>query len=213
VTILTASNLARLDWLEHGFGTRLAEIDQDKMVSLRQVHSSLVLVVRGATGCAGQGDALVSSDPGLPLSIRTADCLPILMADPLTRTVAAVHAGWRGSAAGIATATLARMRDKFGTHPADVQVAIGPGIGPCCYEVGPEVLAQFGQSRATPRSESAAGHLDLSAANRRELERAGVPSANIESLGMCTSCDAERFYSWRREGDRAGRMVSFIGLR
>lgn len=138
------------------------------------------------------------------MSIRTADCFPILLADPVHRAVAAVHAGWRGTAAEIATGTLRRMRDEYGTQPADVFAAIGPGIGACCYRVGEEVARRFGKNSA--------GHLDLAQENQRQLIRVGVPHAHIDLIGACTFCDAARFHSFRREGERAGRMISFISI-
>lgn len=205
MSVLTSSLLARLnrehDWLEHGFGTRNAAIDQAEMASLKQIHSNLSLVADGP-GCVGEGDALITGAPDVAVSIRTADCFPILLADPKTRVVAAVHAGWRGTAAGIVQATLARMQSDFGTDPGNVYAAIGPGIGPCCYEVGVEVARQFGRQQA--------GNLDLAADNRNQLVAAGVKPERIEQVGGCTFCNPAQFFSWRRDHDRSGRMISFI---
>jgi hypothetical protein len=205
---LTSSVLEKLPWLQHGFGTRAAPLSQDGMASLKQIHSSLSLVAGSVAnrldGCVGEGDALVTAEPGVTVSIRTADCYPILLADPLHRAVAAVHAGWRGTAAQIVQETLQHMRREFGTLPADVLAAIGPGIGVCCYRVGEEVARRFGKDEA--------GNLDLADENLRQLTRAGVPRGQIDVMGACTFCDAERFHSFRREGERAGRMISYIGL-
>ena len=120
----------------------------------------------------GEGDALLEDQPGSVVAVKTADCIPILLVDERRRAVAAVHAGWRGTAARIAADAVAAMGERFGTRPEDLHAAIGPGIGACCYEVGPEVAAQFGgQGR---------GHIDLTAANRRQLEEAGVtPRASL----------------------------------
>lgn len=203
MSLLQAPALSQIRWLEHGFGTRGSNLSQDGMASLRQIHSGLCLAV-SEPGCAGDGDGLVTAAPGLALSIRTADCYPILLADPRTRSVAAVHAGWRGTAAGIVREALSLMRELYGVEPRGVVAAIGPGIGGCCYEVGEEVARRFGLDRA--------GRVDLASANRQTLIDAGVPAPQIESLALCTFCDS-RFYSFRREKDKAGRMISFIRVK
>ena len=156
MSVLTSSLLGN-DWLEHGFGTRNANLDQAAMASVKQIHSDVTYVAREA-GCVGEGDALVTRTQGVAVSVRTADCFPILLADPETRAVAAIHAGWRGTAAGVVRASLDRMRSEFGTDPKNVFAAIGPGIGGCCYEVGVEVARQFGMT--------AAGNLDLAVENK-----------------------------------------------
>jgi len=173
------------------------------MASLRQIHSADV-VVAATAGCLGEGDALLTNRPGLALSVRTADCLPILLADVRQKIIAAVHAGWRGTAAGVAVNVLRKMQTEFGTNAADINVAIGPGIGPCCYEVGPEVAAEFGLTGRV--------HLDLAAENRRRLIAAGLPESQIETLDYCTRCRADLFHSWRRDGPAAGRMLSHIEI-
>jgi YfiH family protein len=201
--ILHSPLLSQLAWIDHGFGTRLAPLSQAGMASLKQIHSALALAAQ-RPGCAGEGDALVTGAPGLPLSVRSADCYPILLADTRNRAVAAVHAGWRGTAAGIVVESIAKMRAQFGTSPADIVAAIGPGIGVCCYEVGAEVARLFGLEGA--------GRIDLAAANRRQLIGTGVPEPHIDALGGCTFCGAARFYSFRRQREQAGRMISYIGL-
>ena len=173
------------------------------MASLEQFHSAAVLVADRA-GSAGHGDALVTNLPAMTVSVRTADCFPILLADARNRAVAAVHAGWRGTAAHIVTGTLREMHERFGTNAGDVFAAIGPGIGVCCYEVGIEVARQFGLGQA--------GRIDLAAANRGQLIAAGVPNGHIEIMGGCTQCDARRFHSFRRDRNHAGRMISFAGV-
>jgi YfiH family protein len=202
--VLTSPILESLPWLEHGFGTRQAPLSQDGMASLKQIHSSLSLVADRREGCVGEGDALVTGEAGITVSIRTADCLPILLADPVGRAVAAIHAGWRGTHAHIVTETIGRMRSEFGSEAAKLVAAIGPGIGPCCYEVGEDVARLFGMERA--------GRLDLASANVSQLIDAGVPRDQIGVSGRCTFCDPVQFYSWRRDHDRAGRMISFIGV-
>jgi YfiH family protein len=128
-----------------------------------------------------------------------------LLADARTRAVAAVHAGWRGTAAEIVIHALHRMRDDFGTDPKDVYAVIGPGIGACCYQVGEDVALQFGRKIAV--------HLDLAAVNRRQLLMAGMSGEQIDAVGSCTFCDAEMFHSFRRDKEQAGRMISYIGTR
>jgi YfiH family protein len=200
--ILHSPLLSQLAWIDHGFGTRLAPLSQQGMASLKQIHSAVALVAN-QPGRAGEGDALLTNSPRLLLSVRTADCCPILLADTKNRAVAAVHAGWRGTAAGVVVETIARLRTQFGTSPVDIVAAIGPGIGVCCYEVGPEVAQLFGAEGA--------GRIDLAAANRCQLIDAGVEERNIDVLGSCTFCDAALFYSFRREKEQAGRMISYIG--
>lgn len=201
--ILTSPLLSQFEWLEHGFGTRLDLVSQERMASLQQVHSATVLVAEEPAGCAGTGDSLICNHPGTVLSVRTADCFPVLMADSRTHAVAAVHAGWRGTASEIVIQTLLRMREEFGTDPQDVVAVIGPGIGACCYHVGEEVALRFGRKKA--------GHLDLAAVNRRQLLMAGLAGENIDAVGSCTYCDAENFHSFRRDKEQAGRMISYVG--
>ncbi len=202
---LRAGVLESLGWLEHGFGTRGAELPE-KLAGLKQVHSDVIIRAE-SPGLCGDGDALVTNLEGLAISIRTADCYPVLLADARNRPVAAIHAGWRGTAARIVQKTIEKMAVDFGTTPGDIHAAVGPGIGGCCYKVGPEVACQFGDAVLTRHLRT---HLDLATENRKQLEAAGVPPQNIEALGICTFCDAERFFSYRREKETAGRMTSFI---
>lgn len=190
-----------LPWIEHGFGTR--ESFPVDGASLKQVHSDHVIVA-DREGILGEGDALVTNLAGLAISIRTADCYPVLLADRKNEAIAAIHAGWRGTAARIVSRTLEQMRKNYETNPSDVLAAIGPGIGGCCYEVGDEVAREFGFSGRT--------HLDLLSENRKQLVNCGVPAENVEALNVCTFCDAERFFSYRREKESSGRMTSFIRI-
>jgi polyphenol oxidase len=166
-----------------------------------------------------RADGLVSGDPSLMLSVRVADCAALLIADSRRGAVAAVHAGWRGTAAGIAAAAVAQLRKLHGSDPRDLVAALGPSIGPCCYTVGEELREAFrraGQDdvdlgrwfRVDERLE-----LDLWTANRDQLEAAGVPGSAIHVSGLCTACHPEWFYSYRREGTAAGRLVGFIRAR
>jgi purine-nucleoside/S-methyl-5'-thioadenosine phosphorylase / adenosine deaminase len=201
------SALDGLTWLEHGFGTRHApDLTTDaRIVMVRQVHSDVCVAAHGRTGLIGEGDAVLENVPGHLAGVKTADCLPILLVDEEHRAVAAVHAGWRGTVLGIVRAAVGKMREEFGTRPARIHAAIGPGIGKCCFEVGPEVAAQFG---VTGRAK-----IDLAETNRRLLLDAGVPVAQIHAAGLCTMCGVADFHSYRRDKERAGRMLSVVGVR
>ncbi len=200
-----ARALDEFEWLVHGFGTRLAA--RPEAATVKQVHSAVCIAAEGRAGCLGQGDALLEHTPGRLVAVKTADCIPVLLADARNRAVAAVHAGWRGSAAGIAQAALRAMGERYGTRPEDVHAAIGPGIGPCCYEVGPEVAAEFGLPRNGPVK------LDLAEINRRQLIEAGLKPERVAAAGLCTRCHEAEFHSFRRDRERAGRMYSVIGIR
>jgi polyphenol oxidase len=202
--IYRVRELEALSWLIHGFGTRLSSIPTDVVTTVKQIHSANCVFAGGRSGNLGQGDALLDNTSGAALAVKTADCVPILLADERLRAVAAVHAGWRGTVAGIAQRAVESMRDRFGTDPADLSAALGPAIGECCYEVGPEVAAHFGrQERA---------RIDLVEANRRQLVAAGLAERRIHAACLCTMCRGDEFHSYRRDGQAAGRMYSFIGI-
>ncbi len=199
--------LDAFSWLEHGFGTRTADVPQlySNLAMLKQVHSTDCVAAGGRSGIVAVGDALLESLPGAVVAVRTADCIPIVLVDERHRAVAAVHAGWRGTVARIGPRAVAAMRERFGTEPADLHAAIGPGIGKCCYEVGPEVAVHFGeQGRA---------HIDLAEANRLQLIASGVTPGRIYASNLCTMCRPEEFHSYRRDREAAGRMHSFAGIR
>jgi YfiH family protein len=213
--VYRSDSLEKLDWLGHGFGTR-SSIDWPKTTSLttvRQIHSNRVIVARHP-GNLGEGDALITNVPGLSLAIRTADCLPILMADTKNRAVAAIHAGWRGTAQEIALESLEAMANEFGTISENVVIAIGPGIGPCCYDVGAEVARQF--SAWFPDYQGLTDmpvKIDLAEANVRQMRRNGGTNRQIDSSDLCTRCLPGVFHSYRRDREAAGRMVSAIWIR
>jgi YfiH family protein len=216
---------------------------EQSLITLRQIHSDVVHIFSEAPEEAPRGDAALSGQAGLLLGIQTADCVPILLADTKRRVVGAVHAGWRGTLARLVAKTLGRMRLEFGTRPEDVVAALGPAIGPCCYEVGPEVAQAFsGQFAGAaewfegPFERLATGEepnplpwltmmppghepppervqLDLRAANRAQLIEAGLNPRNIAVSALCTGCRSDLFFSYRKEGHRTGRMMSVIGIR
>ena len=205
--VYRVEELDALPWLVHGFGTRLVDVPAlfGNLATLKQIHSAICVPGEGRAGELGRGDALIENTPGSVVAVKTADCIPILLVDERRRAVAAVHAGWRGTVAGIAGRAVEAMAERLGTAPADLHAAIGPGIGKCCYEVGPEVAAQFGeQGRA---------HIDLPEANRRQLIDAGVTPERIYASNLCTMCRPDEFHSFRRDKEAAGRLYSFAGIR
>jgi YfiH family protein len=215
------------------------------LVDVRQIHSNLVLLASAADASRKrprEADGLMTDEPGLLLGVRTADCIPILVADRKRRAVAAFHAGWRGTVQRIVESGIGRMRLLFGSRPEDLVAAIGPGIGPCCYAVGEEVLSSFESQFAYARelfrevydsntvrikypmlfmTQRAPGHspigpslhLNLIEANRRQLLAAGLKPRAIHLIGGCTSCQPELFFSHRASQGQAGRMMSVIGIR
>lgn len=182
-----------------------------RLLLLKQVHGTAVR--RAPWSGRPEGDAAVAEQPGLILGIETADCLPVLVVDPVRRAVAAAHAGWRGTAAGVARSAVAALV-AGGSRPTDLVAATGPGIGPCCYEVGDELRAAFGEAgtaffRPGPRGRP---RLDVRAANERQLRDAGIAEERIHRVADCTYCRAELYHSYRREGRHAGRMISYVGF-
>ena len=211
--VYRSPELEELSWLSHGFGTRLSPgwPHGARLATARQIHSNRVLTAREA-GLIGEGDALISDQQGIFLAIRTADCLPILIADPRNRAVAAVHAGWRGTVSDIVSKTLEALEQEFGSRPEDLRVAIGPGIGACCFEVGPEVAVQFQPFFPERTDFTKRTQIDLAETIARQLRRNGVTESQFAVSRLCTRCDAEQFESYRREREAAGRMVAAIGI-
>jgi hypothetical protein len=211
--VYRAETLAGMEWLDHGFGTRLSDgWVPGPLASAKQVHSARWIEASGP-GRLGEADALITAVPGLYVGVRTADCVPILIADDRNRAVAAVHAGWRGSADAIVLEVLRAMAERYGSRPAEMAAAIGPAVCGECYEVGPEVAARF--SRWFPERSDLNGRarLDLVEANRRQLVEAGLDPARISTGAPCTVSHPDEFFSWRRDQERTGRMVAAIAVR
>ncbi|MFL6416714.1 MAG: peptidoglycan editing factor PgeF [Bryobacteraceae bacterium] len=206
--IYRCSALDEFPWQQHGFGTRQAQ--PPVHVTLRQVHSNIVRDAHGLEDREAEGDALVTDEIGRAVGVRTADCVPILLLDVTKRAVAAVHAGWRGTAAQILPAAIQTLGNEFGSEPKDIRAAIGPCIRPCCYEVGSEVADQFSEIYVTKGLGSAKWYMNLPAANRSQLLESGVLPGHIFDLGACTVCQAPDYFSYRREPENAGRMISSI---
>ena len=187
-----------------------------RLVTAKQVHSKIVLAVpadapTGPTERLGRGDALVSNQPEWMIGVRTADCLPIVVVGANQRTVGVIHAGWRGTVADISGHAVRALLCQFGTQPSEIWAAIGPGIGACCFEVGPEVAVQFEEIFPERVDLNHRTRVDLAEGNRRLLVAAGVPVDQIEVSGLCTVCRPGEFHSFRRDKEKAGRMLSAIG--
>jgi YfiH family protein len=196
--------------IEHGFGTRASEAARPPgLRTVRQVHGRNVLRVPPHSDDL-EADALVTTEPGFAVAVRTADCVPILLGDRSRRGVAAVHAGWRGSAARIVEHAIAALCEASGAEPCELVAVIGPHIEPCCYEVDDPVRDEVGEPSVFVAAERD-GHfwLDLERLNRLQLKRAGL--RDIANVGECTFCNPARYASFRRDGS-SGRMLSYIKL-
>lgn len=204
-TLLAESGAA-----EHCFGTARVDPPQP-WLELKQVHSARV-VATGQWRPGLEADALVTRRSGTRLAVKTADCVPVLLLDPVRRAAAAIHAGWRGTVQGIVLAAVGEMGRLYGSRPEDLIAALGPAIGGCCYEVGPEVAVQFRDWFPERNDLERKTRIDLRAALRRQLLAAGLKEGRIDSTEVCTCCGGAEFHSWRRDGERAGRMFSAIAL-
>jgi hypothetical protein len=181
---------------------------------VRQVHGACV--VRAAAACepAEEADVVLSTAEGVAACVSVADCVPVLLADPGTGAVAAVHAGWRGTLARAAAAAVAALGRDAGARADRLLAAIGPSIGPCCYEVSEDLAVRFrGEIGEAVVREGARPRVDLWGANARVLAAAGVREERIALLGRCTSCERELFFSHRRDAGRTGRQMAFIAPR
>jgi len=190
--------------ISEAVGTR-----RDDLFSAYQVHGRAVTVVDADTPPRPRCDVLITSSPRRTLMLRFADCTPVLLVDPKQRAAAAVHAGWRGSAARAAGAAVSALREVFGSRPGDILAGIGPAIGPCCYTVGPDVVEAFGDRPELFHDRK----LDLWEANRQALIEAGLEPSSIEMARLCTRCESDRFFSHRANGGQpAGRFAALIRL-
>jgi YfiH family protein len=198
-------------------------VDPASVRLIRQVHGRAVAVLRAGEGEPAladrpEADIIISDDSSVAIAVRVADCAPILLADRTRGAVGAAHAGWRGAMQGVAATAVVAMRETFGAEPANLIAAVGPSLGPCCGEMGPEVVEEFRAAghpaadldrwfRPGPRGRP---HFDLWAVNRDQLERAGVPAGSIHVAGVCSRCRPDVFHSYRAAGASAGRMIGVI---
>ncbi|NLX11026.1 MAG: peptidoglycan editing factor PgeF [Chloroflexi bacterium] len=193
-------------------------LDSGRACTVWQVHSADTVVVHARVPnrrWLARADGMVTDRPGLPLTMRFADCTPILLYDPARHVIGIAHAGWRGTVLGAGVSALAAMQSAFGTRPQDVQAGIGPSIGPERYQVGEEVVMAVQQAFGTldgliRRADDGSAYLDLWAANRLALERAGV--GQVEVAQMCTATRTDEFFSHRAEAGRTGRFGAMIAL-
>ena len=212
------------------------------LVTLRQVHSDVIHIVDSPVSEPLTGDGLITSSPGLALAVMTADCLPVMLVDKKNRVAGVFHAGWRGTVQRIAEKGFGAMNRQFGSASQDIEAAVGPGIGACCYEVGEELKSNFESQFAygselfhqvfesNPVREKypllfmnarAPGHgdlvpklhLDLAEANRRQLLALGIPEKQIAVSSQCTACNTRKFFSHRAEKGKTGRMMAVAGIR
>lgn len=195
-------------WLDHAFGSAEAHPPFPFLV-LKQVHGARIVSDREVTpGC--EGDGLLSEEPRSFVAVKTADCIPLLLADPGRRIVAAVHGGWRGTQAGIAAAAVEALAAR-GADPGRMVAAAGPAIRVCCFEVGPEVGVLFRDIFPERADWSEHTRIDLLEATRRQLTQAGLAADRIALHGPCTVCGGREFHSWRRDRQTGARMFSAIG--
>jgi YfiH family protein len=198
-------------------------VPADRLRLIKQVHGIHVAVARPSEDplwTRPQADIIVTDDPSVAIGVRVADCAPVLLYDPVKGAVGAAHAGWRGTASGAAAAAVRAMKINFRSHASDLVAAIGPSLGACCGEVGPEVVEAFragGADRASLAAWFTPGtgdrsFLDLERANRDQLEAAGLYPESIFASGLCTKTHRDRLHSYRGDGDAAGRMVAAIRI-
>jgi hypothetical protein len=188
----------------------------ENLVVTNHVHGTRVWTLGEPVPDPNEFDGMVSSQPGKVLGAFAADCIPLIFADPDARVCGAAHAGWRGTVGRVAVNVVAAMI-RAGASAENIRVVLGPHIGPCCFEVGDEVVAEF--SAAFPDAEGlivdgpVKKHIDMSVAMRVQLEEVGVTPAHIDDSPPCTKCNPERFFSYRREGQAGGVHMGYIGLK
>jgi YfiH family protein len=200
------------------------EMDMDQAVYLTQIHSDKVFKLDSSNlpkkgGCLGEGDALITNLPHVPIYIMVADCLPVLFYDQANKAIGLAHAGWRGTVAQIAVKTLKAMTEAYGTNPADVKVVLGPAIGFCCYEVGADVKEKFGvfsyADQVLEQTGKANWKLNIPEANARQLIEAGVADERLIRSHLCTVDHLNLFYSHRAEAgpkESTGRFAALMML-
>jgi len=192
-------------------------IHDGKIVTMQQVHGDNLIEVTDKTMKeAGEADGMVTAESGVYLGVLTADCVPLLFIASKQRLAAAVHAGWKGTLGGIASKTVEYFKKRYGVSACELEVALGPAIGVCCYEVNDDVatplMKKWGAlTTASIAMKQGKPHINLSRLNRDILRAAGVPGAQLFQIGPCTSCANDEFFSYRREGGETGRQIGVVG--
>jgi len=204
----------KLESFAQGFGDRV-EAPPPAVRTLRQTHGRAVWIAGEEGGSDGTGDGWLTQRPGVLVGIWTADCVPVHLVVPRARVAAAVHCGWRGSAAGILPAVLDLLERRWGVKPNEAEVALGPSIGGCCYEVGEEVRSAFVARAGARLGEvgfaARGGALFLDLRKFLEEELLGLGVVRVERVGPCTACRTDLLHSYRRQGCAAGRQLNWIG--
>lgn len=210
--------LANWDKLSTAF-----DIPLDNFLVLNQVHGDDILVIKPhgdyfTSRDALNYDAIVTNRTNLAICIKTADCVPVFIVDRIKKVIAAVHAGWRGSALDVSGKVARLMQNQYGSNPRDLLAAIGPSIGKCCYEVDAATAEAFrfqknAEAFLFPGDRKGKWMLDLAEANRRQILNAGIPDANIETSGLCTTCHQDAFFSHRGSGGITGRQINFLMIK
>lgn len=215
--MISSPLLGAIASIAHSFGTRGPEVLPIHLVTATQVHGTEVHFVRQVEKAVGKGfDILITDRKGIAVGVRTADCLPILIAEPVRGLVAAVHAGWRGTLARVAEKAVQKILS-LGGRIENLVVSLGPCIGGRCYEVEKDVAYAF--QRDFPDwpeflkvKSPVKWLLDLASSNRRQLVQVGLKPERIDRIDLCTHCRSDLFFSHRRDGSKAGRMITFIQL-
>ncbi len=206
----------------------LLGISVKDFVICKQVHGNNVVAVdqknqnsmaSGRLRPVAEADAMITITPDICIMILIADCVPILLYDPLKKAIGIIHAGWRGTVKRIAEKTVEKLIEKYNCNPENIIAGIGPSIGPCCYEVGPDVIEEFEKKKNETddiirnRKKDGKAHLNLRLANKKQLIRAGINENNIETADLCTCCHSDMFFSYRCHGRKSGRFAAGIMIR
>ena len=226
-SMYTLNLLKKIPNIIHGFGTRNWKTEDFRSVYpfldfnvffLKQIHSDIIHIIGEPPYKSLTGDAMITDRPGILLAVKTADCLPILLADKKGRVVAAVHCGWRSTGKEILRKTAVLMMKTFGIQPSDIVAGLGPSIGKTCYEVGADVKEDFAEKHLDLKcfyehpDKKDKYLLDIKEANQEQLLNLGIHSKAIASIDLCTHCEKDLF-SYRLEGGKAGRLINFIGIK
>ncbi len=207
--------------IDHGFSTRFfsagERLDSYTLCGIKQVHGTnsvkLSHIEEVQHTFQTEADILISQLSNVALAIRTADCVPLLFFEPIKKAIGAAHAGWRGSAQEVSKKTVHEMKKAYGTKSKNLYVAIGPAIRECCYEVDQSVFEKISQKKCFTQKDNSHWMMSLQELNRLQLLEAGVSGGHIWISSSCTACEKDRFFSYRREKDKAGRQWSFIVLK